>query len=629
MLGGKGWIKAGATGGNNNNDNATVEWRQTNPNVGYGHPDDPVAELKYISANDTFVLYRKTQKKAGQSQEIMKIDKLGNVKFNTPVNFDRGYTSINTIKSSIDEKKIEIGMSESIIINDVTKNGNSTDFYTYIFSHGKVVSDKEIGYWRADTNNVFTNYSKNGTTYAISEHNLEINDKIIFTDFDTDHNTIGVNQNKKTVYFVKSLENNFSVKLSILQDGDVLNITKASSSDKYLTAHKYNGYIDTDTVFLQNAKTDSDTSWKPDNATNIEHCTCHISSVNFDEGNSYNFPTFTINKINNKVITSVDDNNNGIPKFIEFPILAKKLKNIPNSTGICILGLADNKLVSGGLTFDTESINITNSSGQTDTAIALNSDIGGITNTYHYEKNFTITDNSANTNSMVFTGSSTPDNTKIVINNSKGKGIGSGNAAIELVSDLGGICLRSGTNNSNAIRLEANSLSGGIKIESKGNIPDNEAIGIGTENFNGQINIGTKGNRTINIGNNVSDNKVIIEGLLTTRQGTIVGSDKRLKENISDIISPINKIKQIRPKNYSLKVDKKGTMKMGVIAQELKNILPDLVIGNEEKEFLSVDYNSFISLLIAGMQEQQKIIEKNEKFILDIKNQISIITNKI
>ena len=59
---------------------------------------------------------------------------------------------------------------------------------------------------------------------------------------------------------------------------------------------------------------------------------------------------------------------------------------------------------------------------------------------------------------------------------------------------------------------------------------------------------------------------------------------------------------------------------MGVIAQDLQSVLPDLVKGNVSEEYLSVDYTSFIGLLIAGMQEQQKTIEELKNEINNLKN---------
>ena len=60
---------------------------------------------------------------------------------------------------------------------------------------------------------------------------------------------------------------------------------------------------------------------------------------------------------------------------------------------------------------------------------------------------------------------------------------------------------------------------------------------------------------------------------------------------------------------------------MGVIAQDIQKILPDLVRYNKSVDFLSVDYTSLIGLIIAGFQDQQKIIEKYETDIEYLKTQ--------
>ena len=98
-------------------------------------------------------------------------------------------------------------------------------------------------------------------------------------------------------------------------------------------------------------------------------------------------------------------------------------------------------------------------------------------------------------------------------------------------------------------------------------------------------------------------------------------SDINLKENISIISNALDNIDKINPVKYSFIKDKNKKMKFGVIAQEIKEILPDLVSSNDNGK-LSVDYNSLIGLLIKGMKEQQKQIETLKKELDDIKNNI-------
>jgi hypothetical protein len=82
-------------------------------------------------------------------------------------------------------------------------------------------------------------------------------------------------------------------------------------------------------------------------------------------------------------------------------------------------------------------------------------------------------------------------------------------------------------------------------------------------------------------------------------------SDIRVKENISTFKSGLETIKQLRGVNYSLKEN--GRKSIGVIAQELEEILPDLVKTGEVK---SVNYNGLIGVLIEAVKELSKEVEE-------------------
>ena len=101
-------------------------------------------------------------------------------------------------------------------------------------------------------------------------------------------------------------------------------------------------------------------------------------------------------------------------------------------------------------------------------------------------------------------------------------------------------------------------------------------------------------------------------------------SDLSIKENIREITSPLQTIRQIRGIQYDLKRDyfintqeeridelvEEGKNKYGVIAQELKEILPDLVLYDEELKLHSVNYVEMIPILVEAIKEQQIQIEE-------------------
>jgi hypothetical protein len=82
-------------------------------------------------------------------------------------------------------------------------------------------------------------------------------------------------------------------------------------------------------------------------------------------------------------------------------------------------------------------------------------------------------------------------------------------------------------------------------------------------------------------------------------------SDLNLKENIKTVENSLNTLTQLRGVSFDWK--ETGKSSYGVIAQELEEILPDLVNTGEVK---SVNYNGIIGVLIEAVKEQQKEIDE-------------------
>jgi hypothetical protein len=91
-----------------------------------------------------------------------------------------------------------------------------------------------------------------------------------------------------------------------------------------------------------------------------------------------------------------------------------------------------------------------------------------------------------------------------------------------------------------------------------------------------------------------------------------------LKENIEPIDEDEAEqaIMNVKTYSFNLKRDKTKHKRFGVIAQELREILPELVYGNDddENEYLGVDYTGLIPLMINTIKKQRKEInEMNER----------------
>ena len=91
-------------------------------------------------------------------------------------------------------------------------------------------------------------------------------------------------------------------------------------------------------------------------------------------------------------------------------------------------------------------------------------------------------------------------------------------------------------------------------------------------------------------------------------------SDERLKNNISNISSPIEKIKQINGVNFEWSKDQSvySGKDVGVIAQDVQKVLPE-VVSERESGYLAVKYEKIIPLLIEAIKDQQKQIEDLKK----------------
>jgi hypothetical protein len=87
-------------------------------------------------------------------------------------------------------------------------------------------------------------------------------------------------------------------------------------------------------------------------------------------------------------------------------------------------------------------------------------------------------------------------------------------------------------------------------------------------------------------------------------------SDIRLKQGINKLkINAVNNLLLLTPKSYYMKGNTE-LIRYGFIAQEVQEILPDLINGIEtEDTYLGLDYNGITAILVKAIQEQQSQIE--------------------
>ena len=196
----------------------------------------------------------------------------------------------------------------------------------------------------------------------------------------------------------------------------------------------------------------------------------------------------------------------------------------------------------------------------------------------------------------------------------------------------------------------------GSKVETEGNYATafgrntksksygETAIGFYNTDYSAaSINNSIATDRLFTIGNGASnasrsDALVMLKNGNTTVSGNWSGpaftatSDIRLKEGIADLSLGMAVLNTINTKQYYLKKDATKQLRFGVIAQELREVLPNLVYGEEgENSYLSVNYTELIPILINALKAQDiKIaaLENQNLILLELVKRVEVLEKK-
>jgi len=102
----------------------------------------------------------------------------------------------------------------------------------------------------------------------------------------------------------------------------------------------------------------------------------------------------------------------------------------------------------------------------------------------------------------------------------------------------------------------------------------------------------------------LSSSGIQVTGIVTATDFNST-SDINLKENIHTVQNALDVVNNLRGVSFNWK--ESGRSSYGVIAQELEEVLPELVHGDNPK---TVNYNGIIGVLIEAIKELKKEIEE-------------------
>ncbi len=168
------------------------------------------------------------------------------------------------------------------------------------------------------------------------------------------------------------------------------------------------------------------------------------------------------------------------------------------------------------------------------------------------------------------------------------------------------------TGNSNFGTLIEGIDNGHVVIGIRGNaVTDSFNIVTGGGNFDYDstydklaFQVKADGTTAIN-GNTNIDGQLNVTGDVTAFQS----SDRRLKDNITPIPSAIEKVKSIGGYSFDWNSNSEKTgHDIGVIAQEIEAVLPELVV-TRDSGYKAVSYEKIVALLIEAIKDQQLQID--------------------
>ena len=160
------------------------------------------------------------------------------------------------------------------------------------------------------------------------------------------------------------------------------------------------------------------------------------------------------------------------------------------------------------------------------------------------------------------------------------------------------------------------------------------------------IDVGNSGLRdessTIRVGDNGSQTRTFIAGIRGVTTGNadavnvVVDSDgqlgttsssRRFKEDINPMGQASEAILALKPVTFCYKNDNTGTAQFGLIAEDVAEISPDLVVRDKNGEIYGVRYDQVNAMLLNEFLKEHRKVEKQQAIIAKLESTLASLRN--
>jgi hypothetical protein len=198
---------------------------------------------------------------------------------------------------------------------------------------------------------------------------------------------------------------------------------------------------------------------------------------------------------------------------------------------------------------------------------------------------------------------------------------------VDGTASVGNAATITSNSNSRVLYLKQHTSTGGNIIQFQSNTAVNawEVVGRTStfyiyNNMNGQgyalyIN---PANNYIGIDKSSASYNLDVAGTIRATSDVIAFSDKRVKENIVTIDNALDKVTKLRGVTYTRKDTDDKSTKVGVIAQEVLEVLPEVVEKDDEGMY-SVAYGNMAGVFIEAIKELKAEVDSLKKEIKQLK----------